>query len=53
MCLEPSDVPTFVLDFDEHPSTRYNQIFIHFKENITKMENMFMHSVAPQYRTLF
>ena len=51
--LSPSDIPTFVIDFDEHPTNRYNRIFNHFKDNITAMENMFMHSVAPQYRTIF
>lgn len=33
--LTPNDVPTFVIDFDEHPTTRYNEIFHHFKDNIT------------------
>jgi hypothetical protein len=46
-------VPNFVLDFDEHPSTRYNAVFYHFRETLIKMEDLFMHSVAPKYREIF
>lgn len=49
----PGNAPTFVLDFDEHPSTRYNEMFLHFKEQLIKMENLFFYSVAPNYREVF
>jgi len=46
-------VPTFTLDFDESPSTRYNELFLHFNSTLLEMETLFLHSVAPKYREVF
>lgn len=51
--LTPSVLPEFVLDFDEHPSTRYDELFLHYKDELKTMETLFLHSVAPQYREAF
>lgn len=49
----PDNVPAFTIDFDEHPSTRYNDVFRYFREEIIEMENSVAYSIAPYYRELF
>lgn len=42
-----------MLDFDEHPSTRYNAVFEHFQTPLKQIETLFLHSVMPEYREAF
>jgi hypothetical protein len=49
----PNNLPAFELDFDEHPATRYNAVFKHYRSQIIEMENYMMHSIAPVYRDIF
>lgn len=46
-------LPSFVINFDEAATTRYNKIFHHYRNQIVEMENDMMHSIAPSYRQLF
>ena len=48
-----SDVPEFIIDFNVHPSERYNEVFEYFKEPLYEMEELFIYSLAPQYRQFF
>jgi hypothetical protein len=48
----PDTLTSFVLNFDEHPSTRYNKVFHYYKKTLIVMENDMMHSIAPAYRDL-
>lgn len=41
-----NEVPRFIIDFDLHPSVRYNEVFDHFKDDILKMDTLFLHSIA-------
>lgn len=49
----PDRIPAFVLNFNLDPSTRYNEVFEHYKYQIIEMENNMMHAISPSYRNLF
>ena len=51
--IEPRFVPSFVIDFDQPASSRYDDLFSYFKEPILQMENYFYYSIPPQIRGFY
>lgn len=55
LCITTADsnVIRFVVDFDASPEFRYNHVFHHFRSQLAVMEDDMMHSIAPEFRTMF
>ena len=45
--IEPRFVPSFKIDFDLPARNRYDELYIHFKDQIIEMENYFYYAIPP------
>ena len=47
--------PQFILDFDEPASTRYNELFVHFEDDLRVMETYWWDYIGhvPAYQDFF
>ena len=53
VCSSTPSIPEFTIDFDIPASTRYNEVFTHYKDQLKDMQLRFFHSVPPQFRNFF
>ena len=51
--IEPRFVPSFIIDFDQPASIRYDELFNHFKDTILQMESYFYYAIPPQIRGFY
>ena len=51
--IEPTDYPSFVIDFDKPASERYNEVNAHFREELLDMEDYWYNWYSEDYRQFF
>lgn len=51
--IEPRFVPSFVIDFDQPASTRYDELYNYFKDTIIEMENYFYNAIPLSIRGFY
>jgi hypothetical protein len=53
VAIEPRVVPSFVIDFDQPASSRYDEIFSYFYEPLQEMEHYFYFSIPQTKRDFY
>lgn len=46
-------VPTFDIHLDLPPSERHLQVVLHFQKDLLPVQNLFIHSLMPEYLKFF